>query len=103
MDIGKLFEALIQSIIDHGPGMVIAVIILVGLFRLFKDVGLKIADSAHQMASAVEVQTESMKSLGNTFQQYVSRDNTEHREIIILLKVIGEKFDKMEERIEEKR
>lgn len=93
----KLLENLIQSAIDHGPGMIIALIILYGLYKLFKDVGLKIAGSAKQMADAVNVQTESMKRLGSSVEEYVSRDQMEHKEMILLLKVISSKVSRIEE------
>ncbi len=98
----KLLESLIQSAIDHGPGMVIAIVILFGLYKLFKDVGLKIADSARQMANAVNTQTDSMKRLGTSVEDYVSRDQTEHKEMIILLKVISGKINRIEDMKEEK-
>jgi type I site-specific restriction endonuclease len=101
----KLLENLIQSAIDHGPGMVIAVIILYGLYKLFKEVGLKIADSAKQMADSVNRQTDSMKRLGDTIENYVSRDQHEHQEIIILQKVIRQELRairEQSERIEER-
>lgn len=79
-----------QSAIQWGPGMLMAVLVLVGLYRLAKTVGTKIVESSEKQAIAIEGLTKSIDG-------FISRDNSEHREIIILQKVMMEKIERMEE------
>jgi hypothetical protein len=49
-------------------------------------------------AEAMTRQAESMEGLTKSLQEYVMRDNSEHREIIILLKVVNERLIHLEEK-----
>lgn len=84
-----------DSIIDHGPGMVIAIVILYGVYKLFKALGLRFVSSMEDQAKALTIQADSMKTLTGSLQDYVGRDQGEHREIIILQKVILGKLERL--------
>lgn len=84
-------QELLRSAIQWGPGMVLGIIILFGLYRLAKTVGMKLVASSEKQAIAIEGLTKSI-------EDFMARDNSEHREMIILLKVIMEKIEKMEDR-----
>lgn len=77
----------------------IALIMLYGLYkgliRLGEKVGLKILSALEKPAAALNQQAESMDRLTHSIQEYVGRDQSEHREIIILQKVILEEIEKM--------
>ena len=83
-----LFERGCNALIDWGPGMLIAALVLYGLYRLVKSVGLKIVMALEKPASALSQQAESLDRLTRSIQEYVTRDQTDHHEIIILQKVI---------------
>lgn len=85
-----LTKLAIQSAIQWGPGMLMAILVLVGLYRLAKTVGAKIVESSEKQAIAIE-------GLTNSIDGFISRDNSEHREMIILIKVMMEKIERMEE------
>lgn len=87
----------IDSIIDHGPGMVLAIVILFGIYKLFRLLGLRFVSSMEDQAKALTVQADSMKNLTQSLQQYMGRDQLEHKEIIILQKVILEEIKKVRE------
>ena len=74
------FDACFNAI-KWGPGMLIALVMLYGLYRVI----LKIFDKPTQ---ALMNQAQSMDRLTSSIQDYVSRDSNEHQEIIILQKVI---------------
>jgi hypothetical protein len=85
--------------IEWGPGIIIALFMLYGLYRLIKGVGLKIvgalekpAEALTQQAEALTKQSTSMDRLTGSIQEYVHRDTNEHQEIIILQKVIREEL-----------
>ena len=87
--------------IDWGPGMLIGVMILIGLYKiaikLGRDVGLKIVAALEKPAQALNSQAQSMDRMTGSIQEFVGRDRSEHREIIILLKVVSERVDRFQE------
>jgi hypothetical protein len=82
-------QELLKSLIQWGPGMVIAAMVLYGLYKLVNGVGMKIVECSKQQACAIEKLTQAI-------EDSTTRDNSEHREILIMLKVISEKFEKRE-------
>lgn len=86
-DMTKLF---IQSAVMWGPGMVIAVLLLVGFYKLASKVVEKFVESSLRQTTAVEGLTKSIDG-------FITRDTSEHREMIILIKVMMEKIERMEE------
>jgi hypothetical protein len=83
-----------KSMIFWGPGMVLAVLILIGLFRLAGNVGFKIAGAFENQAGSLASQAKSMDNLSNSIENFCKMDNAEHREIIILIKLAIEKIEK---------
>jgi len=77
--------------------MLLAVIILVGLFRLANNVGLKFIATLKDQACSMGAQAKSMENLSTAIGEFCKRDNTEHREMIILLKVIASRLNCIEE------
>jgi hypothetical protein len=89
----KIAAQLCMSTIEWGPGLLLAVIMLIGLFKLIKGIGLKIVAALEEPAKALTMQAKSMDRLTSSLEVFVGRDQTEHREIIILLKVIAGRLD----------
>jgi len=99
------FAEVLKSLIFWGPGSVIAAFIIYVLYRLANSLGLKFIEAQLQQADALARQAQSMERLQVSIQGFVTRDNNEHREMIILLKVVAEdlrhiagKVDAFEER-----
>ncbi len=84
-----------------GPGLLISLIMLYGLYKLLlrlgKEVGVKVVGALEKPAAALNQQAASMDRLTSSIQEYVGRDQTEHKEIILLLKVISNKVNRIEE------
>ena len=91
----RLMAEMCMSAIAWGPGLVLCIIILYGLYRLINRVGLKIVVALEKPSGALEKQALSMEKLTSSLENFVSRDQFEHREIIILLKIISERIDRM--------
>jgi hypothetical protein len=99
MNWNVIFQKGCNAFIDWGPGMLIAALVLYGLYRLTKGVGLKIVAALEKPADALNRQAESMDKLTGSIQGFVDRDRNEHREIIILQKVLADRFDHLEGRL----
>jgi hypothetical protein len=88
-----------DSIKSWGPGIFIAFVMLYGLYKLLykiaTNVGMKIVGALEKPAEALSSQAQSMDRLTNSIQSYVGRDQSEHREIMILQKVILEKIENL--------
>ena len=87
----NLFFDACTNAIKWGPGMLIALVMLYGLYRFL----LKIFDKPTQ---ALMNQAQSMDRLTSSLQSYVGRDISEHREIIILQKVILQQIEHLRHR-----
>jgi hypothetical protein len=95
----EIFQRGCNSFFDWGPGMLIALVVLYGLYHLIRGIGLKIVMALERPAGSLDRQAESMAKLTDSIQAFVERDRSEHREIIILQKVLVERFDHLENRL----
>jgi len=100
----KLMERIGCEIVDWGPGFGLAALVMYGLYLLANSVGLKIlaglekpAEALGKQAEALTKQSISMDHLTTALQNYVDRDQTDHREILILLKVVAERVNNLRE------
>lgn len=87
-----------RSLFDWGPGLILAVVMLYGLYKLVHSVGMKIVAALEKPTAALTTQANSMDRLTGSLQEYVARDRGEHREMIILLKLISSRMNTLEER-----
>jgi hypothetical protein len=88
---------ILQSLIFWGPGAVIAVLIIFALFKLgqkaigtTKELGLEFIRAQQEQAQALGRQAQSMEGLKDSIEGFVHRDNSEHREMLVLLKYIAQ-------------
>ena len=86
-----------QALISTGGGLLIAMAILVGLYRLADEHGQAFVQAQRAQAEALGRQAASMEGLQQTVQDFVRRDNSEHREILILQKLTIEKMKGLED------
>jgi len=93
----NLADCLFGWITDWGPGLLIALIMLYGLYRLLlrlgEKVGIKILGALEKPSAALNQQAESMDRLTLSIKDYVGRDQSEHREIIMLQKIILDRIE----------
>jgi len=75
--------SLIKSLVDLGCTVVICGFLLMIFYRLSVKFGTAFIESQQKMAEA-------MAGVNMAIQTYIQKDNTEHREILLAVQVVGE-------------
>ncbi len=96
MDIGDIFK----SLVFWGPGAVIAGYIIFVLYKLADNLGIEFIKATREQTGALARQAQSMEDLGKSVREFVTKDNSEHREMIILLKVVADKLKHVSEKVD---
>ncbi len=86
-----------QAMISAGGGLLIALMILIGLYRLADKHGSQFIQAQQQQAIALGSQADSMKEMQAAIKEFIGRDNSEHREMLILQKLMIEKINGLED------
>lgn len=89
-------EDIIRMTADWGPGLLIGVLVLWGLYRLAQGVGMKMVAASEKQAEAMAKQAHSMEGLKDSIHEFVMRDTTEHREMLVLLKFIAQRQQELD-------
>lgn len=84
---------ILKSLASWGPGALIAGLMILAFYRLAKGVLVKFVEAQQEQAKALGRQAQSMEGLRDALTVFVTRDNSEHREMLILLKVIASGVD----------
>ncbi|MEJ2183393.1 MAG: hypothetical protein P8Y66_07700 [Nitrospirota bacterium] len=92
-----LEQAFIKALINAGVGAAIAVVILVGLYRIARGLGEKFIEAEHRQAEAMGAQAQSVEELTRSLSDFMGRDSSEHREILVLLRFIAQQQKVFEE------
>lgn len=86
---------IVREFLGQAAGVVIACAIIWALYKLaihfggpFIEAQKAQADAMQQQASAMKDQAECMQGMRITVQDYVARDNNDHREILIGLQMV---------------
>src|SRR4030042_5405142 len=79
----EIFQRGCNSLFNWGPGMLIAALILYGLFRLANGIGLKIVAALEKPAAALNRQAESMDKRTGSIQNFVDRDCSETPRMVV--------------------
>ncbi len=90
---------IIQALINAGGGLLIALVILVGLYRLADKHGTQFIKAQQDQAEAMGKQAQSMEDMKTSIKDFIGRDNSEHREILILQKMTIDKLSGLEDRL----
>jgi hypothetical protein len=90
-------QELVKALINAGVGSVIAALILVGLYRIVSGLGGKFIEAQQGQAEALGAQAATMKSLTCSIQDFITKDNTEHREMLVLLRFIAQQQKELDE------
>jgi hypothetical protein len=92
----NFFIGTCNEAVKWGPAFLVLLVILYILYKLVlklgNSVGLKIIGALEKPSMALDKQATSMDKLTGSIQGYVNRDSNEHKEIIILQKVIREEL-----------
>lgn len=77
---------IIKTLVFWGPGAVIAALIIFSLYKLADKFAGRAIEAQQAQAVALAAQADAMKNLQQTMSEYISRDNGEHREMLVLMK-----------------
>ena len=91
------WEEIFKSLVFWGPGAVIAGLMLLMLYKLATNIGTKFIETQRDLAINTGKQAQSMEGLQQAITGFVTKDNSEHREMLVLLKYIAQKQPGMEE------
>jgi hypothetical protein len=94
-----------KSLAFWGPGMLIAALIIWTLYKLggkavegFMSLGRDFISAQKAQAESLARMAQGTEGLRACIDNFVNRDNKDHREMTILLKYIAEKVETIEER-----
>lgn len=90
-------HALIKALLDAGVGTLIALFILAGLYRIAGRLGARFIEAQQSQAEALGAQAQSLEGLTRSVQDFVVKDNSEHREMLVLLRYIAQQQNSFEE------
>lgn len=90
-------QTFIKALVDAGVGSLMALLILLGLYRMAGRLGGKFIDAQNSQAEALGAQANSLHGLTKSIQDFVLRDNSEHREMLVLLRYIAQQQQAFEE------
>jgi hypothetical protein len=90
-------QALIKVLVDAGVGAFIAVLILAGLYRIAGRLGAQFIRAQQSQAEALGAQAQSLEGLTRSVRDFVVRDGSEHREMLVLLRYIAQQQNSFEE------
>ncbi|MDA8087811.1 MAG: hypothetical protein M0Z75_14060 [Nitrospiraceae bacterium] len=94
---------IMQALINAGGGLLIALVILLGLYRLADKHGTQFIHAQQAQAVAMGKQAEAMEEMKTSIKEFIGRDNSEHREILILQKLTIDKLKGLEESLNAKK
>lgn len=89
--------AFMKALINAGVGAFIALVILVGLYRITNSLGGKFIEAQQRQAEALGAQAQSIEGLTASIRDFVNRDASEHREMLVLLRFIAQEQKTLDE------
>lgn len=79
---------LIKILADLGGTVLIAAIVMYLIYKALIRVGVPLVESQQRTAAALGQQAQCMADMQKTVDQYVCRDNDDHREILLSTQVV---------------
>lgn len=80
------WEEVAKTLVFWGPGAVLAALIIGALYKLADKFAGRAIEAQQAQAIALASQASAMESLQKSMHDYVNRDNSEHREMLVLMK-----------------
>jgi uncharacterized protein HemX len=90
-------QALLRALINAGVGAAFAVLMMVGLYRIVRGLGASFIEAQQRQAEALGAQAQAMGGLTSSVREFMSADNSEHREMLVLLRFIAQQQKELEE------
>lgn len=89
----------LKSLCFWGPGMAIAGTMITALYKLADKYLGEFIKAQQGQAASLAALAQGTEGLRDSVKGFVARDNQEHREMIILLKCVTEKLERIEEQV----
>jgi hypothetical protein len=90
-------QEFLKAIMNAGAGASIAFVILFGLYRIANRLGSRFIEAEERQARALGAQAQSIEGLTRSIQEFVGRDSSEHREMLVLLRFIAQQQQSFDE------
>jgi hypothetical protein len=102
------WPSILKTLAFWGPGAIIAALIILAFYRLadkfiekfvsgFMEIGHEFISAQKEQAASMAKMAQGTEGLRDCINNFVNRDNQEHREIIILLKYTREQINQITE------
>ncbi len=85
---------LIKAVGQGGPGMALALIAIILGYKFINKIGCEFVHAQKEQASALARQAQSMEGLHGAIHDFLTKDNKEHLDILIMLRVIIDRMDR---------
>jgi len=83
---------LLKTVVDLGGSAVIATIMIVCVYKLLDRFAVAFMGNMEKIATSIGNQAQSMKEMSASINHMITKDNTEHREILLGMQVVGEEL-----------
>lgn len=93
------WSEVLKSLAFWGPGALIATLMIVALYKLADKYLGEFVKAQQSQAEALGKLAQGADNLRGCIDTLMTRDNSEHREMMILLKCIMQKTERVEEHI----
>ena len=100
MTAGMMEQEFMKALINAGVGAALALIMLVGIYRIVRGLGSRFIEAEQKQAEALGAQAQAMAGLTASVREFVRADNTEHREMLVLLRFMARQREEKEVRRE---
>lgn len=88
---------LMKAVANAGAGALIALLILLGLYRIANRLGLEFVKAQKGQAEALARQAQSMEGLREAISEFFTREGSQHREMLVLLRYIAQRQELQKE------
>jgi len=86
-----------KALINAGVGSTFALIMMVGIYRIVRGLGTSFIKAQQRQAEALGAQAQAMGGLTSSVREFMRADNSEHREMLVLLRFIAQQQKELEE------
>jgi hypothetical protein len=97
MTIAKM--ELLKILIDLGCTVLITILLIYFAYKLINKFGVPFIKSQQEVAKAMGHQAQSMADMQSTVHDFVAGDNSDHREILLSLQVVGKELKTLSDEV----
>jgi len=86
------YLAALKIAADLGGSTVTALAIIYFVYKIFARFGTAFVEAHQQIAQSMSAQAQSLNEMRAGLDRYIERDNSEHREILLGVQVMGDEL-----------